>query len=435
MNIFKFLKKNFFKSIDTVANSPSLFSVNPDKDFTRHRIFDLKTVLLSVIYLESGSLKDELLNQFDFSIDTPSVSAFIQARSKVKIDAFLSMFKHFNTLTHKDILYKGYRLLAIDGSVLPISNEFPDSETTILKPNNSNVPFSAFHLNACYDLLEHTYQDLIIQGNAKMNENLAFEMLVKMYKGRRAIFIADRGYESLNSFETVRLSGHKYLIRVKDIKSKTSVLRSFGPFPDGEFDMKVSRILTRKQTKEVKMRKNKYKFVPKNQRFEYFGDDDFYEMGFRVVRFKINEDTYESIITNLDENEFSINEIRELYHLRWEIETSFREIKYDLDLNTLHSKKRDLIKQEIYARLILYNFSERLMRRVEIKEKKRKYEYQLNYVRAFHIIRKYLKEKRQKNLPPIESLIVKEILPVRKNRHDPRKVKTKSAVGFNYRYD
>ena len=60
----------------------------------------------------------------------------------------------------------------------------------------------------------------------------------------------------------------------------------------------------------------------------------------RVVRFKISDDTYESIITNLDESEFNIQDIKELYHLRWEIETSYRELKYHLDLNALHSKKK-----------------------------------------------------------------------------------------------
>ena len=435
MNNFKTLKRRFLNSINTVAASPSHYSVNPKKDFTRHRIFDLKSILLNVIYLESGSLKDELLKQFDFSFDTPSVSAFIQARSKVKVDAFSTIFNHFNESTHKNVLHKGYRLLAIDGSVLPISNTFSDSETTVLKSNNSDIPFSAFHLNACYDLLEHTYEDLIIQGRTKMNENLAFETMVKRYTGHRSIFIADRGYESLNSFETVRRSGNKFLIRVKDIHSRTSVLQSFGPFPDDEFDINVKRTLTRRYTNEIKAKKDQYKYMPQNQRFEYFDEKSFYEISFRVVRFKINEDTYESIITNLDRSEFSADEIKDLYQLRWEIETSFREIKYNLDLNTLHSKKRDLIKQEIYARLILYNFSERMMREVELKKKKRKHKYQLNYVRAFHIIRKYLKEKRQKKLPPVESLIAKEILPVRPNRHDPRKVKAKASIGFNYRYD
>ncbi|MBS6115926.1 transposase [Thomasclavelia spiroformis] len=46
--------------------------------------------------------------------------------------------------------------------------------------------------------------------------------------------------------------------------------------------------------------------------------------------------------------------------MRWEIETAFRELKYTIRLNAFHAKKRKLIKQEIYARLILHNFCERI---------------------------------------------------------------------------
>lgn len=167
----------------------------------------------------------------------------------------------------------------------------------------------------------------------------------------------------------------------------------------------------------------------------FFDGSPYFDFECRVVRFKISDDTYESIITNLDESEFNIQDIKELYHLRWEIETSYRELKYHLDLNTLHSKKRMFIEQEIYAKMVLYNFCSRVSNNIKIKEKDRKYEYQLNYVRAFHIIRNYLKEKGGKNPPDIESLIAKEILPIRPNRQNERKVKAKSPVSFNYRYD
>ncbi len=199
--------------------------------------------------------------------------------------------------------------------------------------------------------------------------------------------------------------------------------------------MHVRRTLTTKQTNEIKAHPEIYKFVPKNQRFDFFDGSPYFDFECRVVRFKISDDTYESIITNLDESEFNIQDIKELYHLRWEIETSYRELKYHLDLNTLHSKKRMFIEQEIYAKLVLYNFCSRVSNNIKIKEKDRKYEYQLNYVRAFHIIRNYLKEKGGKNPPDIESLIAKEILPIRPNRQNERKVKAKSPVSFNYRYD
>ncbi|MDP1340837.1 transposase, partial [Klebsiella variicola] len=71
----------------------------------------------------------------------------------------------------------------------------------------------------------------------------------------------------------------------------------------------------------------------------------------------LNEDTYESLVTNLDPFLFTSEDLKVLYHLRWGIETSFRELKYALGLSHFHSKKLDFIIQEIFARLIMYNFS------------------------------------------------------------------------------
>ena len=403
MNNYKSLKRQLKFCIKTMNDSSSLFVVDSNKDFTRKRKHLFGSTLFNVLLLESGSLKDEMFKLFGYNLDTPTASSFVQARSKIRPDAFHSAIK--------------------------------DSKTTFYKANNSNKPFLAYHLNTSYDLLECTYDDIVLQGNAVMNENGAFNEIVDRYDGPKAIFIADRGYESINSFVKVGMKNNKYLIRVKDIHSRTSVLRSFGPFPDAEFDMHVRRTLTTKQTNEIKAHPEIYKFVPKNQRFDFFDGSPYFDFECRVVRFKISDDTYESIVTNLDESEFNIQDIKELYHLRWEIETSYRELKYHLDLNTLHSKKRMFIEQEIYAKLVLYNFCSRVSNNIKIKEKDRKYEYQLNYVRAFHIIRNYLKEKGGKNPPDIESLIAKEILPIRPNRQNERKVKAKSPVSFNYRYD
>ena len=365
MNNYKSLKRQLKFCIKTMNDSSSLFVVDSNKDFTRKRKHLFGSTLFNVLLLESGSLKDEMFKLFGYNLDTPTASSFVQARSKIRPDAFHSAIK--------------------------------DSKTTFYKANNSNKPFLAYHLNTSYDLLECTYDDIVLQGNAVMNENGAFNEIVDRYDGPKAIFIADRGYESINSFVKVDMKNNKYLIRVKDIHSRTSVLRSFGPFPDAEFDMHVRRTLTTKQTNEMKAHPEIYKFVPKNQRFDFFDGSPYFDFECRVVRFKISDDTYESIVTNLDESEFNIQDIKELYHLRWEIETSYRELKYHLDLNTLHSKKRMFIEQEIYAKLVLYNFCSRVSNNIKIKEKDRKYEYQLNYVRAFHIIRHYLKEKGGKN--------------------------------------
>lgn len=129
-----------------------------------------------------------------------------------------------------------------------------------------------------------------------------FTELVDQYNGDKVIYIADRGFESFNGFEHVPQTGNFYLIRVKDIHAKTGVTRSFGSFPDGEFDIDVSRLLTRRNTKKIKAHLEVYKFMPKNQRFDYFDEDKDipYEFHTRIVRFKIREGTYECVITNLD---------------------------------------------------------------------------------------------------------------------------------------
>ena len=52
-----------------------------------------------------------------------------------------------------------------------------------------------------------------------------------------------------------------------------------------------------------------------------------YDLRFRVVRFRISGGCYETVYTNLDSETFPIGKIKELYRLRWGIETSFRELK------------------------------------------------------------------------------------------------------------
>ena len=63
------------------------------------------------------------------------------------------------------------------------------------------------------------------------------------------------------------------------------------------------------------------------------------------------------IATSLSEDEFSAEELKKLYQLRWNIEVGFREAKYILGMEAFHSKQENSICQEIYSRIIMYNFS------------------------------------------------------------------------------
>jgi len=53
-------------------------------------------------------------------------------------------------------------------------------------------------------------------------------------------------------------------------------------------------------------------------------------MNLRIVRFRITDNSYEVLVTNLERDDFEVKELKEVYNLRWSIETSFRHLKYGL---------------------------------------------------------------------------------------------------------
>ncbi len=57
-------------------------------------------------------------------------------------------------------------------------------------------------------------------------------------------------------------------------------------------------------------------------------------------------------VTNLSPKEFSAEEIAELYRLRWQVELLFKELKSDVAIDDLRSKREEVILCHIYAALI-----------------------------------------------------------------------------------
>ena len=119
--------------------------------------------------------------------------------------------------------------------------------------------------------------------------------------------------------------------------------------------------------------------------------------------------------------------------MRWGIETSFRELKYIIGLTNLHSKKDNFVRQEIFAKLTMYNFCERITMHVVIdNDKDRKWQYQANYTMGIYICLDFFRYIGDEP-PDTEEKIRHYILPIRPNRADRRKVTPKPAVYFLYR--
>lgn len=288
------------------------------------------------------------------------------------------------------------------------------------------------HLNAFYDVLNRIYTDVLVQTAADYNESRACATMIDRSKLENVILVADRGYENYNIFAHAIEKGWKFAIRVKD-KNSNGIASGLNLPPNDEFDIDITQIFSRKNTKTTK--NAGYKWMPVNQVFDYLPrkSDKTYELSFRIIRFPIGSNSYEIIITNLDRNIFDVKKIKEIYHLRWGIETSFRELKYAIGLTSFHARKPDFIKQEIYARLLLYNYCELITTHVIKQMKNNDKTKQVNFTIAIYICREYLRNKRNLSPPDVINLIEKHVLPIRPGRKDPRKVKPQASVSFLYR--
>ncbi len=431
----RYVKKKLDQCIQQLIWNREKYVMNPEKDFTRNRKISLKMLIEILITKGAGSINKELLEFFKFDPNLPTASALVQQRHKLKPIALLDLLQEFTGTFKKIKKFRGYRLLAIDGSKIPISLN-PDDEDTFAITNQFSTGKNFLQLNALYDICNKLYLDAVIQGYRSLNE---FKALVELVKRspleKKVILIADRGYESYNNIAHLEDKGWKYLIRVKGSDRKKGILSKTKLPTNEEFDKIVRIEMTRRNTKEIKSRPWLYRLLIKKSTFDFLpiGSKGTYPITFRVVAVKIADEKYEYLITNLGSS-FTLDDLKKLYKKRWGIEISFRELKHTIAMMHFSSKKAELIKQEIYAKMILYNFCEMITLNIIIKQDcNRKHSYQANFSIAMTICIKYLRNSNDKHPPDVETLIRKYIYPIREDRNFNRNIKSQQYKCFLYR--
>ena len=425
------------ESIEDVIANKEKYIRNPGKDFQRDRKLPLGTMIDQLLQMGSGSLQNELLKYHGFSEKTPTKSAFCQQRSKLLPSAMEHLFHSFTcalyTLDTPKTTEEGYSILACDGSDINIPYNPDDFET--YHRNCQKRGYNQLHLNTVFDILNRTYIDAVLEPDCKSHERAAFIQMVDRYSGNKAIFIADRGYEGYNVFAHLMRSGQKFVVRLKD-DSSNGIISSydFEKFRDKnrEFDCIIRTILTCKQTKEVKKDIDTYTIINRKQ-LDYFEKNAEFPLSLRIVCIRVDEGVYEYLATNLDRNQFPLPRLKDLYHLRWGIETSFRDLKYTIDILHFHARTRAYVEQEAWARLLVFNFCQAITCHV-IAEKKEpaKFDVKINFAIAVCICREFLKQHSDDEIN-ICRLLARFLIPIRPNRASPRNMKPQSAKSFLYR--
>lgn len=403
-------------------------------DFSRARILDFNTIIKFLIYMQGGSLQKELYKA-GLAV---SASAFVQRRKQLSWWDLEKVFENFVLAEEEIKRYKGYRILAADGTALNIARN-PKSNSFM---QNSNAPkgYNQLHINPLYDVLNKIYVSCLVQPQPQVDEIGALAYMIEWYDfNEKTLIVADRGYESYNTFaKFIELGTNaKFLIRVKQNRS---AMREIAKLPMKELDTTVSFTITTTQSKAdkennyiyIQKRKNAnriYSDKTKNARWDYQSP---YPMSFRVVRFMLKSGEYETLATNLPQD-FTLEEIKELYHGRWGIETAFRTLKYSVGMINLHGKSDEFAKQEIFASMIMSNFASRIASQVILQNRERNvHEYGVNMKMCIFLCQEFLRTGNSDG-EQLMCDIARYTEAIRPDRENTRNITPKSFVPFVYR--
>ncbi len=426
-------------------------------DFTRTRKLPADIAIKVILNMEGQSIRAELDRAFPDIDERMTKSAFVQVRDKLCTELFLQILYLYNdTAVHRHMAKGKYLLYAIDGSDFTMPY-VKGSKYAMTKPSGRPrqdglpvKPYCQAHANMLYSVSDEIFRDIIFQPKMKADERgAAIEMLERLNPDHPYIVLMDRGYDGFNMYEHCnRLNDDGYyVIRTKAGKGAAKEIEAL---PDAECDRDMDFVVTTSSEyyNEHKHESNVHyihavkhqhkKYISPNTKRQRWDFADICHVKCRVIKFRIGDEEgkgkWEVLVTNLPRDEFSIKDMKDLYHMRWDLETAFRDLKYSLGAIMTHSIKPDAIDMELVAHLIMYNVAKQTVQQVSVPEKiTNRKRYKVSFKDAVTIVRRYMELKCPFPPEKIFSEILTVLRPADSGRATKRIIKPKAAVWFIYR--
>ena len=164
---------------------------------------------------------------------------------------------------------------------------------------------------------------------------------------------------------------------------------------------------------------------------------------YRCVKVELETGEIEILLTNLETEKFTSDEIKELYNLRWQIEINYRHLKNDLKIENITSSKEVLIKQDIYSQVLVSNMLQAFINEnnENINQTKYKNKMKTNTNMSVGIFKNILiyillennEKKRSEMMDKFCLAIEKYIIPVKPGRKNKRNNNPKNRYYVNQR--
>ena len=328
--------KLIISRIKQYLSSPECLEAHREKNhFIRKRKLTMLHLVTYLFYSTKASMSQNLASIIEdlSSTNFPSVSkqAISKARQKISPNLFKELFNLSVDIFYKNLqnrkTWHGYHIFAIDGSKIEVPNcksnfEFFGEMFTV---HDKNRKFSSGLASIVYDVLDDyivhaSLQRYLASERAAALEHMKNLEALGIYKD--SIIIFDRGYYSEKMFRYCTDNNHFCLMRLKERIKLTKACHG----------QKITTLVGDSKLKTC-------------------------DIPIRIIEVILDDGTAEYLATNIFDESITVDMFRELYFLRWPVESKYYELKEKFLLEEFNGKTKTAVFQEFYINLLLSNLT------------------------------------------------------------------------------
>ncbi|MCR5610158.1 MAG: IS4 family transposase [Lachnospiraceae bacterium] len=328
--------KKIISLITSYINSPDCLEAHRvHKHFTRKRKISFKQVVIYLLYSSKASMFQNLATILDDFVKNRFLECQSKLYQRLEQASFHRCFKNslicqlifffFNIGKRKT--WHDKHVFAIDGSKLQLPNSKSNFEefSEMFSAHNHDRKFSMALASMVYDVLE----DYIV--HASINPYLTSERQAAVNHLKtienlgiydNSVIVFDRGYYSEWLFRYCVSHSHPCVMRLKEKIniSKASHGDTITILPGN----------AKERTEDIRI---------------------------RVIDVPLESGETEYLATNIFDDDYTAKMFKDLYFLRWSVESKYYELKYRVNLEEFNGATSNSIKQELFINMLISNLS------------------------------------------------------------------------------
>ena len=313
----------------------------------------------------------------------PSTAALSKARARLGAEPLRVLFERVAVPMGPADLPGGWcagrRVMAVDGSNIDLA----DTAANLAEfgyPSGGGA-FPQVRMVALAETATHAVT-AVATGRARAGERELFgELLGELRPGM--LILADRGFLSHDLWGRAAATGADLCWRAKS----STALPVLEDLPDGSYLSQLSDpVMASKRRDQIRKHVRQPVEVPGHE--------------VRVIEYQVTDrhqpdaepQTYRLVTTLLDPGEAPATELCGLYHHRWELESTFDEIKTSQRGSgiVLRSKSPPMVYQELYALLLTHYAVRELMLHAAQTDSADIELERLSYIRSLRLVRRHI---------------------------------------------